>query len=222
MISIKIQNGKKFYVHKNIKYRALYDISFTINEGDYVFIEGKKDSGKTTLLNILGGIVSLDEGEYFFDNIRLKDFNKRELYKFINTKFSYIALKEGLINELNLFENMELPLIYLKIPKIERKKIILKNLELLNLEKLAYENVKKLSLIDIQKSCICRAISKGSNIILFDDLVLNKEILEIISYLNKNGFTIISTGEKLIREIKANNIIQIKDGMINEVTYVHR
>ncbi len=219
---IEIKNGKKFYVHKNIKYRALYDISFKINEGDYVFIKGKKYSGKTTILNILGGINKLDEGEYFFNNVNLNNLSNKEFYKLTNKNFSYVAMEHGLINELNLFENIEIPLIYLKVPKIERKKIIFKNLELLNLGKLAYESVKGLSLIDIQKSCICRAISKGGNIILFDDLVLNNEILDMIFYLNKIGFTIISTGENLIKEIKANNIVHIRDGMISEVIYVHR
>ncbi len=219
---INIKHGKKFYSFKNLKYRALYNISFTINEGDYVFIHGERGSGKTTLMNVIGGIDFLDGGDYIFGDVNLRNFKKRKLHEFMREKFSYVAVNEGFINELNLFENLEIPLIYLKIPKNEREKIIFSNMKFLNLENFAYFNVKDLSLINFQKSCLCRAISKGSNFILFDDLIMNDKILTILNNLNKRGFTIIASGDKFDEKINSNNIIEVKDGRINNIKYVHR
>lgn len=219
---INIKDGKKFYSFKNLMYRALFNISFTINEGDYVFIQGNRGAGKTTLMNVIGGIDFLDEGDYIFENLNLKNLHGRKLKRFMNEKFSYVSLNYGFINELNLFENLEIPLIYLKIPKSQREEIIFKNMKFLNLEKLIYSNVKELSLINFQKSCLCRAISKGSRIILFDDLVMDEEILTILDNLNERGFTIIVSGEEIHKKINSNNIIQIKDGRINNINYVHR
>lgn len=219
---INIKDGKKFYSCKNLMYRALFNISFTINEGDYVFIQGNRGAGKTTLMNVIGGIDFLDEGDYIFENLNLKNLHGRKLKRFMNEKFSYVSLNYGFINELNLFENLEIPLIYLKIPKSQREEIIFKNMKFLNLEKLIYSNVKELSLINFQKSCLCRAISKGSRIILFDDLVMDEEILTILDNLNERGFTIIVSGEEIHKKINSNNIIQIKDGRINNINYVHR
>lgn len=217
---IRLQNVTKFYKHKNLKYRALYNISFDINPGERILIKGKSGSGKTTLLNILGCIDGFDYGEYIFDNEDITNKNDFELSKLRNRNFGFISNKFGLIRELNVFENVALPLLYSNILRKEKKERVDKYLSFLCLDKYKYFNVNDLSRKDQYKIYIARALVGGGNIIIadepekfldYDDV---KEVFHILSRLSKQGLTLIISGTNMVDHMKVDKVISLKDGMI--------
>ena len=217
---ISFRNISKFYINKNLKYRALYNVSFDINFGDYVLISGEVGCGKTTLLNVLGCIDKYDEGEYIFGSKNISSMNDFELSKLRNENFGFVFEYTKLIPELNLFENVELPLLYSRDFKKDRKKRVLECLDMIGLEKYKYSYVNEVSKEFRQKICIARALVGGAKIILADeptkflDEGSSQEILNIFYDLNRSGFTVIVSGNKVSDFIKVNKIINLNDGIL--------
>lgn len=216
---INFTNITKFYKKRNLEYRALYDVSFNINPGDYVFICGDRGSGKTTLLNILGCVSGFDYGKYTFYGMDIGSKKDRELSELRNERFCFIPKGDSLISELNLFENVGIPLLYSKFSKEEKRRRILKYLSMLSIDKYKYLHIDSICRRDRKMICIARALVGGGDIIIADELFeyLDEKdcetIFNILFGLNKKGATLVISGNKLNKYSYGSRVINLRDGM---------
>lgn len=219
---IELKNVTKEYKISNSETgtMALNDISLTIDKGELVAIMGTSGSGKSTLLNIIGAMDDVTTGEYYFNGEEIHNKNNRELHTFRKNYISFIFQNFALMDHYTVFENVELPLRTKNIPKKQRKKIVMEQLEKLGLEKLAEKLPKQLSGGQQQRCAIARALASGNDLILADeptgalDSKNSREIIGILKNLNKEGKTIIivTHDENIAKETQ--RVIQIEDGKI--------
>jgi putative ABC transport system ATP-binding protein len=222
---IKLENLTKTYFGKGHKTEALKGINLEIRKGDFTAIMGASGSGKSTLLNILGCIDDFTAGNYYFKDVDVKTLNNKKLAKLRNREIGYIFQAFNLIDDLNIIENVEMPLGYGGVKANERKKVATEYLEVLGIleKKKAYP--KHLSGGQQQRVAIARALANNSEIILADEPTGNldsktgEEVMEILKKLNNEGTTIILvTHDKKVAEY-ANRLIVLKDGEISEDSY---
>lgn len=217
---ISLRNITKFYKYGSLEYRALYNISFDVDCGEYVFICGGSGSGKTTLLNILGCMDTFDYGEYIFSNMSIANKKDIELSKLRNEEFGFISNSIRLIPELNLFENVGIPLLYSRFSKEEKRERILKYLSMFSIDKYKYLPIDSLCKKDKQIACIARALVGGAKVIIGDEpcKYLEKsdygEIFDILISLNKQGITLIISGSELNSYSDGSKVINLRDGMM--------
>ncbi len=121
MSMIELKNVKKVYSTKAVETIALKNVSVSMKEGEFVMLLGRSGCGKTTLLNILGGIDTMTEGSYLFDGIEMSRMKGKQLANFRNTKVGYVFQAYYLIDELDALHNVEVPLGYAGIKKSERR-----------------------------------------------------------------------------------------------------
>jgi len=118
---LKIKNLKKLYTTDEVETTALNDINLEIQEGEFVAIMGPSGCGKSTLLNILGLLDNPSDGEYYFGDHEVSKYSERQRAQLRKGSIGFVFQSFNLIDELTVFENVELPLLYLKVPSAERK-----------------------------------------------------------------------------------------------------
>lgn len=216
---IKIENIRKEYKMGENIVTALNGISVEIEKGSFVAIKGPSGSGKSTLLNTIGLLDSPQSGNYYLNDIDMTgaDLKKRAEYR---AKYlGFIFQNYNLIPELNILENVEIPLVIAKVDKKERKKRVLKIVEEVGLLEYAKHKPGELSGGQQQRVAIARALVKNPPLIIADEPTANldsktgKEILELMKRLNEEYKTtfIFATHDELITSYMK-EIIYIKDG----------
>ncbi|MDO4690481.1 MAG: ABC transporter ATP-binding protein [Fusobacterium sp.] len=217
---IKVEKINKTYINGNTELRVLKDVSFNVEEGEFLAIMGSSGSGKSTMMNILGCLDSEYKGKYFLDGIDISKMSQDELSEIRNKKIGFIFQSFNLLPKLNAVENVELPLIYSGVKKSERFERAMKLLELVGLKDRADHKPNELSGGQRQRVAIARALINEPSIILADEPTGNldskseEEIIKILKNLNEMGKTIIIvTHEPSIGE-SANRKIIFKDGEI--------
>ena len=181
---IELKNICKSYQTKSQKVEALKNISFFIDDKDYIAIMGRSGCGKSTFLNILGCMDRYDSGEYIFEGKNIKSLSDKELAYFRNKKIGFVFQAFNLIDDMTVRENIEVPLGYANVPKKKRKA---RALELLS----------QLSGGQQQRVAIARALANNPKIILADEPTGNLdyhsgvEIMNLLSECNALGTTII-------------------------------
>ena len=126
---IELRDVSKIYEMGQETVYALKHANMKINKGEFVSIIGPSGSGKSTMMNIIGCLDTADEGEYILDGIPIQEYSERELTKVRNEKIGFIFQNFNLLPKLSAEENVELPLIYQRIPTLERKKRVMEALE---------------------------------------------------------------------------------------------
>lgn len=197
----------------------LDNINLTVNKGDFVTIMGKSGSGKSTLLNIIGLFDKNYKGNYFFKGKDMSKFNEKTLNKTRIESIGYIFQSFNLINELTIFENIALPLVYRKVKKKELKSLVNSYAEALQIDKLLKKYPADISGGEQQRVSIARTLVTHPEIILADEPTGNVDketseiIINILADLNKNNeITIfLVTHDKDVAKI-GNYQIQIKNG----------
>ncbi len=156
---IELKNITKTYeLSKENKIKALDNISLKIEKGEFVSIIGKSGSGKTTLLNIISCLDKPNNGEYYLDNINISIKTDKELSLIRNEKIGFIFQNFNLLSKLNSYENIEIPLIYQRIPKFKRKELILNSAKQLEIEGRLNHKPNELSGGQQQRVAIARAL----------------------------------------------------------------
>lgn len=202
------------------KLRVLNNVSLTVDEGEYVSIIGPSGSGKSTMMNILGCLDVPTTGKYYFEDEEVSGFTENQLADIRNKKIGFIFQKFNLLPRLNAFENVELPLIYKGIDPKERKKIVLKNLELVGLSDRIDHKPAELSGGQQQRVAIARSLVCSPQLILADEPTGNldsksgKDVMEMLKKLHKSGKTIVLITHDMNVANMGSRIISISDGKI--------
>ncbi len=215
---IKLQNIKKYYKVGKEKVQILKSLDLNIQKGEFVMIMGKSGSGKTTLLNILGFLDKFDDGDYLFNKENVSKLNEIQRSTFRNKNIGFIFQQFNLIDTLNIYQNVELPLIYGKLNRKEKKSIVEKCLSDVGLLEKINQFPKQLSGGQQQRIAIARALVNDPQIIFADeptgalDSETSKEIMELLKELNYNGKTIIMVTHDQDLTKYATKVITLKDG----------
>lgn len=219
MIELK-DVSKDYYLTEDNKVRALNNINLKINEGEFVSIIGKSGCGKSTLLNIISCMDSNYIGNYYLFDELMNNKKRKELAVIRNRNFGFIFQNFNLLNKLSAYENIEIPLIYKKVSKANRKSIIMKVAKDLGIENRLFHKPKELSGGEQQRVAIARALVTDPKIILADeptgalDAKTGKQIISILKNLNKQGKTIIMVTHDLDLANEAKRVITLSDGKI--------
>lgn len=218
---IELKNLKKEYVlSKNNKVLALQDINLTIDEGEFVAIVGKSGSGKSTLLNIISCLDKEFSGEYFLEGENIRKKRKNELAKIRNRSFGFIFQNFNLLQKLTAYENIEIPLIYKKVPRRKRKELIEKYAKKLEIKDRLQHKPNELSGGQQQRVAIARALVTNPKVIMADeptgalDEATGIQIVEILKELNQEGKTILLITHDSDLAKMAKRKIVLSDGMI--------
>ncbi|MDE6860989.1 MAG: ABC transporter ATP-binding protein [Duncaniella sp.] len=223
---IRISDLRREFVVGGEKVKALKGVTFTIHEGEFVTIMGTSGSGKSTLLNILGCLDTPTSGEYYLDNISVKDMSKNERAKTRNRKIGFVFQNYNLLPKTTSIENVELPLLYNSaVSSKERHERAVKALEAVGLKDRLHHKSNQMSGGQQQRVAIARALVNDPVIILADEATGNLDtrtsfsILMLFQELHARGRTIIFvTHNPELAEYSSRNIV-LRDGRIMSDTY---
>lgn len=219
---VDIKNLSKYYKMGGETLKALDDVSFSVNKGDFVAIIGPSGSGKSTLMNMIGCLDVPDKGEYELDGQDVFSLKNKQLADVRNQKIGFIFQAFNLLPKQTAYENVELPLIYRGLNGSERKEIVMGALKKVGLQERAGHRPTELSGGQQQRVAIARALAGNPPILLADeptgalDSKTGADVLKLMKELNKQGHTIILITHDLEIAKQAKRIIHIHDGKILE------
>lgn len=194
---IRIRNLKKLYLTEEIETTALNNINIDIRNGEFVAVMGPSGCGKSTLLNLLGLLDEPTSGEYFFNDIDTSGFSERERASLRKGNIGFVFQSFNLIDELTVFENIELPLMYMGLSQDIRKKKVDDSLDRMNMMPRRNHFPQQLSGGQQQRVAIARAVVADADLILADEPTGNldsdhgDEVMTLLTELNSQGTTIV-------------------------------
>ncbi|HNW53849.1 MAG TPA: ABC transporter ATP-binding protein [Bacteroidales bacterium] len=217
---IKIEQLSKIFRTKEVETSALHQVDITIRKGDFVAVMGPSGCGKSTLLNIIGLLDNPTGGSYYFDGQEVGSLHERQRTKLRRGKVGFIFQSFNLIDELNVFENVELPLNYLDLKASERKNRVNEILERMKLGHRAKHFPQQLSGGQQQRVAIARAVVARPALVLADEPTGNLdsrngiEVMHMLTELNRAGTTIIMVTHSRHDAGYAHRVINLFDGQI--------
>jgi len=217
---IKTENLQKIFRTEEVETYALQDVSLEIAAGEFVAIMGPSGCGKSTLLNILGLLDNPTGGAYFLNGTDVSTFPERQRTRLRKGVIGFVFQSFNLIEELNVFENIELPLLYMGIPVAERKKKIHEAMERMQITHRVKHFPNQLSGGQQQRVAIARAVVAGPKIILADEPTGNldsrngKEVMNLLTELNKDGTTVIMVTHSQRDAGYAARVLNLFDGLL--------
>ena len=217
---ITVNNLSKVFRTEEIETTALNNVSFTINKGEFVAIMGPSGCGKSTLLNILGLLDNPSGGNYNLPGIEVANLRERERTNYRKGNIGFVFQSFNLIDELNVYENVELPLKYLNISASERKRRVTEILKRMNISHRAGHYPQQLSGGQQQRVAIARAVVANPQLILADEPTGNldsrngKEVMDLLCQLNAEGTTVVMVTHSQRDASAAQRIINLFDGEI--------
>jgi putative ABC transport system ATP-binding protein len=221
---IDLQDVYKIYEVGDSTVHALDGMSLHIDEGEFVAIVGQSGSGKSTCMNIIGCLDVPTSGKYILDGIDVSTLSDDELSYIRKHKLGFIFQQYNLIQKLNVISNVELPLIYQRVPKSERVERAKEALKRVGLEGKENRYPQQLSGGQQQRVSIARALATNPSVILADeptgalDSKTGVEVLDLIKKLNEEGNTIILVTHDNNIAKQAKRIVRIQDGKVIEDT----
>ena len=205
-----------------IETHALRDFNLEVKEGEFVAVTGPSGSGKTTFLNIAGLLETFEEGHYLLDGQDVSRLNDNVRSKLRNEKIGFIFQGFNLISDLNIFDNVDVPLRYRGFSSSERKKRINNALEMVGLAARARHLPSQLSGGQQQRVAIARALAGEPKFLLADeptgnlDSLMARQVMEMLEEINKNGMTIVMVTHDPDLARRAHRNIQIVDGQVTD------
>jgi len=215
---IKITDLEKYYATEEVRTVALNKLSFNVQQGEFVAIMGPSGCGKSTLLNILGLLDDPDGGSFLFDGVEVANYNESKRSQLRKHNIGFVFQSFNLIDELTVYENVELPLIYTKVPPSERKARVEEVLEKMQIMHRRKHFPQQLSGGQQQRVAVARAVINNPKIILADEPTGNldssngNEVMDLLTELNAAGTTIIMVTHSEHDAKYSHRIIRMLDG----------
>lgn len=219
---LTMQSIKKIYRSTLVETHALRDFNLDVNAGEFVSVTGPSGSGKTTFLNIAGLLESFEAGTYMLDGQDVSKLGDRERSKIRNEKIGFVFQGFNLISDLNLFDNIDVPLRYRGMAASERKSRIESSLERVGLASRAKNYPAQLSGGQQQRVAIARALAGNPKFLLADeptgnlDSLMARQVMEMLEEINSEGMTIIMVTHDPDLARRAQRNIQIVDGQVTD------
>jgi putative ABC transport system ATP-binding protein len=217
---IKTKNLKKLYTTEEVETTALNNVNFEVNEGEFVSIMGPSGCGKSTLLNLLGLLDNPTEGEYYFLDEEVSKYTERKRANLRKSNIGFVFQSFNLIDELTVFENVELPLLYQGVSSGDRKKRVGEVLEQMNIMHRKSHFPQQLSGGQQQRVAVARAVVGNPKLILADEPTGNldsahgEEVMKLMTGLNDKGTTIVMVTHSPAYAEYGNRLIHLFDGHI--------
>ena len=217
---LKVENLKKSFFTEEIETIALNGVSFEVKEGEFVAVMGPSGCGKSTLLNILGLLDNPTEGSYSLLGKEVGSLRERERTQFRKGNLGFVFQSFNLIDEMTVFENVELPLVFMGVKASERKKRVNEILDRMNISHRAGHFPQQLSGGQQQRVAIARAVISNPKLVLADEPTGNldskngQEVMLLLQELNREGTTIIMVTHSQHDAQYASRTICLFDGQI--------
>ena len=222
---LKVENLHKIFRTEEIETIALNGVSFEVIEGEFVAIMGPSGCGKSTLLNILGLLDNPTSGSYQLLGREVATLREKDRTRFRKGNIGFVFQSFNLIDELNVFENVELPLIYLRVKAAERKRRVNEILSRMNISHRAEHFPQQLPGGQQQRVAIARAVVANPKLILADEPTGNldskngREVMEMLSELNHDGTTVIMVTHSQHDSTYAHRVLHLFDGeLVQDLT----
>jgi len=217
---IKTQNLTKIFQTDEIETTALNEVNFEVKKGEFVAIMGPSGCGKSTLLNIVGLLDNPTGGSYLFNSVDVSNMRESQRTGLRKGNIGFVFQSFNLIDELNVFENVEMPLIYLKMSASERKARVEAILERMKISHRRKHFPRQLSGGQQQRVAIARAVAANPGLILADEPTGNLdsknglEVMNLLTELNREGTTIVMVTHSMHDADFAHRIVNLFDGQI--------
>ena len=217
---IKTENLSMVFTTEEVQTKALNEVNIEVKQGEFVAIMGPSGCGKSTLLNILGTLDSPTSGKYFFNGKEIDNMGESQLTAFRKGNIGFVFQSFNLIDELTVFENVELPLLYAGVSTRERVKRVNEALERMQIAHRTEHYPQQLSGGQQQRVAIARAIVTNPRIILADEPTGNldstngNEVMNLLKELNHDGATVVMVTHSEENAREAERIIRMMDGYI--------
>ncbi|MFY0674610.1 MAG: ABC transporter ATP-binding protein [Bacteroidia bacterium] len=217
---IKTIELEKKYLTDDIETTALNKVNLEIEEGDFVAVMGASGCGKSTLLNIIGMLDNPSSGEYHFNGKNVSSLSDKARADIRKSNIGFVFQSFNLIDELTVFENVELPLVYLKVPKTERKTKVDDILKQMGIAHRAKHFPQQLSGGQQQRVAVARAVVTKPKLVLADEPTGNldshhgNEVMDLLTRLNNEGTTILMVTHSTNDSAFAKRIIRLLDGQV--------
>ncbi len=215
---IKISELEKIYRTEEVETVALNKLNVEVKSGEFVAVMGPSGCGKSTLLNILGMLDDPDSGSYLFNDIEIANFNERRRAHLRKHNLGFVFQSFNLIDELTVYENVELPLIYTKVGHAERKKRVEEVLDKMQIMHRRNHFPQQLSGGQQQRVAVARAVVNNPKLILADEPTGNLdskngiEVMQLLTDLNEQGTTIVMVTHSEHDARYSHRIIRMLDG----------
>ena len=219
---IQLENIKKIFRTEEVETWALREVNLEVKEGEFVAIMGPSGCGKSTLLNILGLLDNPSEGKYLLDGKEVSTLKESERTDIRKGVIGFVFQSFNLIDELNVYENIELPLLYMGVPAKGRKRRVEAAMERMAISHRRKHFPNQLSGGQQQRVAIARAVLANPKIILADEPTGNldskngKEVMNLLSELHQEGTTVIMVTHSQHDASYADRIVRLYDGEIVE------
>jgi putative ABC transport system ATP-binding protein len=220
---LRMQNLNKVYRTHLIETHALRGFEIHVREGEFVTVTGPSGSGKTTFLNIAGLLEELTDGDYFLDGVNVKGLDDNARTRLRNEKLGFIFQGFNLIPDLNLFDNVDVPLRYRGLPAKERKERIEDALAQVGLAARMKHYPAELSGGQQQRVAIARALAGSPKLLLADeptgnlDTQMARSVMELLEEINARGTTILMVTHDPELAIRAQRNVHIIDGQVSDL-----
>ena len=217
---IRTNSLSKVFRTDEVETTALNDVEFKAEQGEFVAVMGPSGCGKSTLLHILGLLDIPSTGQYYFMDKEISRYTESQMTDLRKGNIGFIFQSFNLIDELNVYENVELPLLYLRLSPKERKNKVDKVLELMQISHRKRHFPQQLSGGQQQRVAVARAVVANPKLILADEPTGNldsgngEEVLKLLEELNNEGTTIVMVTHSPNHAERANRIVQLFDGKI--------
>ena len=219
---LTMRSIKKIYRSALVETHALRDFNLEVSAGEFVSVTGPSGSGKTTFLNIAGLLETFEAGTYTLDGQDVSKLSDRERSKIRNEKIGFVFQGFNLISDLNLFDNVDVPLRYRGLAASERKRRIESSLERVGLASRSKNYPAQLSGGQQQRVAIARALAGNPKFLLADeptgnlDSLMARQVMEMLEEINSEGMTIIMVTHDPDLARRAQRNIQIVDGQVTD------
>ena len=217
---IRIEHLSKVFRTEEVETTALNDVSLHVKQGEFVAIMGPSGCGKSTLLNIIGLLDNPTSGNYYFNGQEVGHLKEKQRTQVRKGNIGFVFQSFNLIDELNVYENVELPLIYLKKKASEKKELVTSILYRMNISHRVKHFPQQLSGGQQQRVAIARAVVAGPKLILADEPTGNldskngAEVMNLLTELNQEGTTIVMVTHSQHDASYAHRVVHLFDGQI--------